>query len=78
MDNAYQELGQGFKSVCYPLQRQDALMKKEDIYLHKISDTLIRTKLVSVQAFLRYLLEEEIVSPDIFRRRIRLQLPDRL
>ena len=41
MDNAYQELGQGFKSVCYPLQRQDALMKKEDIYLHKISDTLL-------------------------------------
>jgi len=40
--------------------------------------TTIRTKLVSVQAFLRYLLEEEIVSPDIFRRRIRLQLPDRL
>ena len=40
--------------------------------------TTIRTKLVSVQAFLRYLVEEEIVSPDIFRRRIRLQLPDRL
>ena len=40
--------------------------------------TTIRTKLVSVQAFLRYLLEEEIVSPDIFGRRIRLQLPERL
>ena len=40
--------------------------------------TTIRTKLVSVQAFLRYLMEEEIVSPDIFSRRIRLQLPDRL
>ena len=26
--------------------------------------TTIRTKLVSVQAFLRYLVEEEIVSPD--------------
>ena len=40
--------------------------------------TTIRTKLVSVQAFLRYLVEEEIVSPDIFGRRIRLQLPERL
>ncbi len=40
--------------------------------------TTIRTKLVSVQAFLRYLVEEEIVSSDIFSRRIRLQLPDRL
>ena len=40
--------------------------------------TTIRTRLVSVQAFLRYLVEEEIVSPDIFGRRIRLQLPERL
>ena len=40
--------------------------------------TTVRTKLVSVQAFLRYLVEEEIVSPDIFGRRIRLQLPERL
>lgn len=40
--------------------------------------TTIRTKLVSVQAFLRYLMEEEIVSPDIFSRRIRLRLPERL
>lgn len=40
--------------------------------------TTIRTSLVSVQAFLRYLVEEGIASPDIFRRRIRLQLPERL
>jgi integrase/recombinase XerD len=40
--------------------------------------TTIRTKLVSVQAFLRYLVEEEIISPDIFSRRIRLQVPERL
>lgn len=40
--------------------------------------TTIRTKLVSVQAFLRYLMEEEIVSADIFSRRIRLRLPERL
>jgi len=40
--------------------------------------TTIRTKLVSVQAFLRYLMEEEIVSPEIFSRRIRLRLPERL
>ena len=40
--------------------------------------TTIRTKLVSVLAFLRYLMEEEIVSADIFRRRIRLRLPERL
>ncbi|MGZ3598169.1 MAG: tyrosine-type recombinase/integrase [Syntrophales bacterium] len=40
--------------------------------------TTIRTSLVSVQAFLRYLVEEGIVSPDVFGRRIRLQLPERL
>jgi integrase/recombinase XerD len=40
--------------------------------------TTIRTSLVSVQAFLRYLVEEEIVSADIFSRRIRLHLPERL
>jgi integrase/recombinase XerD len=40
--------------------------------------TTIRTSLVSVQAFLRYLMEEGIASPDIFSRRIRLQLPERL
>jgi len=40
--------------------------------------TTIRTKLVCVRAFLRYLVEEEIVLPDVLGRRIRLQLPDRL
>jgi len=43
-----------------------------------INITTIRTRLVSVQAFLRYLVEEGIVSADIFGRRIRLQLPERL
>lgn len=43
-----------------------------------IKITTIRTRLVNVQAFLRYLVEEEIVSPDIFCRKIRLQLPERL
>jgi integrase/recombinase XerD len=40
--------------------------------------TTIRTKLVCVRAFLRYLVEEEIVLPAVLGRRIRLQLPDRL
>jgi integrase/recombinase XerD len=40
--------------------------------------TTIRTKLVCVRAFLRYLVEEEIVLPNVLGRRIRLQLPDRL
>jgi integrase/recombinase XerD len=43
-----------------------------------IKITTIRTRLVSVQAFLRYLLEEGIVSGELFSRRIRLQLPERL
>ena len=43
-----------------------------------IKITTIRTKLVSVQAFLRYLVEDGIVRPDVFGRRIRLQLPERL
>ena len=40
--------------------------------------TTIRTRLVCVRAFLHYLVEEEIILPDVPGRRIRLQLPDRL
>ena len=40
--------------------------------------TTIRARLVSVHAFLRYLVEEGIVSPDVIGRKIRLQLPERL
>ena len=44
-----------------------------------IKITTIRTRLVNVQAFLRYLVEEGIVSGELFNsRRIRLQLPERL
>jgi integrase/recombinase XerD len=43
-----------------------------------INITTIKTRLVSVQAFLRYLVEEGIVAGEIFSRRIRLQLPERL
>lgn len=43
-----------------------------------IKITTIKTKLACVRAFLRYLVEEEIVVPDVIGRRIRLQLPDRL
>jgi hypothetical protein len=66
------------KTCLEEIKRKDveAFIEHEQDRGNKI--TTIRTKLVSVQAFLRYLLEEEIVSPDIFSRRIRLQLPDRL
>lgn len=43
-----------------------------------IKITTIRTRLVCIFAFLRYLVEEKVVSPDVFGRRIRLQLPERL
>ena len=43
-----------------------------------IKITTIRTRLVCVCAFLRYLAEEKVVSAEIFVRRIRLQLPERL
>lgn len=44
-----------------------------------IKITTIKTRLVNVQAFLRYLVEEGIVSGELFNsRRIRLQLPERL
>jgi integrase/recombinase XerD len=54
----------------------EAFIESEQDRGNKI--TTIRTSLVSVQAFLRYLVEEGIVSADIFSRRIRLQLPERL
>ena len=43
-----------------------------------IKITTIRMRLTGVQSFLRYLAEEKIVSPDIFGKRIRLQMPERL
>jgi integrase/recombinase XerD len=43
-----------------------------------IKITTIRTKLVSILSFLRYWMEEGIVSPEVFIRRIRLQMPERL
>ena len=43
-----------------------------------IKITTIRTRLMCIHAFLRYLIEEGLVSEDVFGRRIRLQLPDRL
>ena len=43
-----------------------------------IKITTIRTKLVSILSFLRYWMEEGVVSPEVFFRRIRLQMPERL
>jgi integrase/recombinase XerD len=43
-----------------------------------IKITTIRMRLTGVQSFLRHLIEEGIVSPDVFGKRIRLQLPERL
>ena len=40
--------------------------------------TTIQTKLVCVRAFLHYLVDEEIILPNVLGKRIRLQLPDRL
>jgi len=43
-----------------------------------IKITTIRMRLTGVQSFLRHMVEEEIVSRDVFGKRIRLQLPERL
>jgi integrase/recombinase XerD len=43
-----------------------------------IKITTIRTRLVCILAFLRYMVEEGVVSPEVFGRRIRLQLPEHL
>ncbi len=43
-----------------------------------IKITTIRLRLTGVQSFLRHLAEEGIVSQDVFGKRIRLQLPERL
>jgi integrase/recombinase XerD len=66
------------KTCLEEITRRDveAFIEHEQDRGNKI--TTIRTSLVSVQAFLRYLVEEGIVSPDVFGRRIRLQLPERL
>jgi site-specific recombinase XerD len=68
----------GGKSCLGEITRSDveAFIEYEQDRGNRI--TTIRTKLVSVQAFLRYLVEEGVVSADLFGRRIRLQLPERL
>jgi integrase/recombinase XerD len=43
-----------------------------------IKITTIRMRLTGIQSFLRHLVEEGIVSPGVFGKRIRLQLPERL
>lgn len=43
-----------------------------------IKITTIRTRLVGILSFLRYWMEEGVVSPEVFFRRIRLQMPERL
>ncbi|MEA2013960.1 MAG: tyrosine-type recombinase/integrase [Thermodesulfobacteriota bacterium] len=43
-----------------------------------IKITTIRMRLTGVQSFLRHMVEEGIVSRDVFGKRIRLQLPERL
>jgi integrase/recombinase XerD len=43
-----------------------------------IKVTTIRVRLTGVQSFLRYLEEEGVIGREVFGRRIRLQMPDRL
>jgi len=43
-----------------------------------IKITTIRTRLVGILSFLRYWMEEGVVPPEVFFRRIRLQMPERL
>lgn len=66
------------KTSIEEITRRDAEAFIEHEQDRGIVITTIRTKLVCVRAFLRYLVEEEIVLPDVLGRRIRLQLPDRL
>ena len=66
------------KTCLEEITRRDveAFIEHEQDRGNKI--TTIRTSLVSVQAFLHYMVEEGVVSPDVFGRRIRLQLPERM
>jgi integrase/recombinase XerD len=66
------------KSSLEVITRRDVEAFIEQEQDRGIKITTIRTRLVSVQAFLRYLVEEGIVSAELFNRRIRLQLPERL
>jgi integrase/recombinase XerD len=68
----------GGKTCLEEITRRDveAFIEHEQDRGNKI--TTIRTSLMSVQAFLRHLVEEGLVSTDVFGRRIRLQLPERL
>ena len=71
-------IGESGRTSLEAITRKDVEAFIEQEQDRGIKITTIRTRLVSVQAFLRYLLEEGIVSAELFNRRIRLQLPERL
>ena len=66
------------KTCLEEITRQDVEAFIEHEQDRGIKVTTIRMRLTGVQSFLRYLEEEGIVSRDLFGRRIRLQMPDRL
>jgi site-specific recombinase XerD len=62
---------------------EDITKKDVEFFIEREQDrglkiTSVRTRLMHVQTFLCYGIDEGFVSPDVFGRKIRLQLPDHL
>jgi len=71
-------IGERGKTCLEEITRTDVEAFIEHEQDRGIKITTIRLRLTGVQSFLRYLAEEKIVSPDVFGKRIRLQMPERL
>ena len=66
------------KSRLEEITRRDVEAFIEHEQDRGIKISTIRTRLTGVQSFLRHFVEEGVVSRDVFGKRIRLQLPERL
>lgn len=65
--------------VCLEdIRKQDVEFFIEHEQDRGLKITSVRTRLMYIQTFLRYGIDEGFVSPDVFGRKIRLQLPEHL
>ena len=66
------------KSELEQLNREDVEAFVEDMQDRGLKPETVRTRLCAVYAFVRYAIEQKVLSYELLERKIRLKLPDRL
>jgi integrase/recombinase XerD len=66
------------KSELEQLNREDVEAFVEDMQDRGLKPDTVRTRLCAVYAFVRYAIEQKVLSYELLERKIRLKLPDRL